>query len=106
MKMLNIMILKYRRVMLITAVISLSMILIKGVTAIAAENILTAKQFSIEKKAYDSCNTLKEYKTELYSKANTVSDEKLISYKEKGYADNLRQMLASITSISIQVISF
>jgi hypothetical protein len=108
--MLGKMVLKYRRILLLTGVITLSMLLIKGVAAVAAANVAIDKKASVGKVVWDSHDNVKDENSELFFKLNTIYkknaiDEGVLKNRQINTSLNVKQMLASITAISLQATS-
>jgi hypothetical protein len=107
--MLGNIVLKYRRILLLTAVISLSMLLIKGVAAITAANISINKKSSIGKVVWDSHNNLNDNNSKLFFKLNTTYkkniEKDILINRQQPHSIDFREVLACITTISLQVVS-
>ena len=104
--MLELMVLKYRKTMLLVALISLSLLLIKGVTSIAAANVVIARKASIEKNIWNSSYDVANSNSELFFKINAkyIKKSKEIVPKSKLHVQfvDFKKSLASITTLSLQ----
>jgi hypothetical protein len=94
--MLSVFILKYRKMLLTSAVISLSMIFVKGVAVLTTESISLNKSALVNKLACTECGADSDgCSLKFLRETGTIVSRK----KEECFSENLPKILASTTSI-------